>query len=46
MLLLCHFDPGLGFRKNEEKVCPELLDNFPKLSCIRHVTVTYPVYYR
>ena len=29
ILLLGHIDPGLGFRKIEEKVCPELSNNFP-----------------
>ena len=37
---------GLGFRKYEENECPELSNNFPQMSCIRHITVTYPVYYR
>ena len=37
---------GLAYRKIEKKVCLEMSNNFQQMSCIRHATVKYPVYYR
>ena len=37
---------ALVIKKNRKNECLELSNNFPQMSCIRRVTVTYRVYFR